>query len=178
MCSINKLQRFLSVFGNTLLLVLFSTSVTFAVSPISNDPQGFADIKWGAPLHNMKRLSLIDLDGRIQTYQFTNNSFKFADTKVESFRLLSIDGKFARVMIRYQGEETHQAIMQYLTNQYGKVKRRPGSMLRGLTQENTWRGNETEASLNYREHGARGFLMIQSRILAPKFLDLASDHSH
>ena len=178
MCSINKLQPFLSAFGNTLLLVLLYVSVAFAVSPIKNDPQGFDGIKWGTSLHNMKRLSLIDLDGRIQIYQFTNNSFKFADANVESLRLLSIDDKFARVMIRYQGEENHQAIMQYLTNQYGKVIRKPGSMLRGLTQENTWRGDETEVSFNYREHGARGFLMIQSRVFAPKFLDLASDHSH
>ncbi|MEC9005502.1 MAG: hypothetical protein VX564_01070 [Nitrospirota bacterium] len=126
----------------------------------------------------MKGLSLIDLDGRIQAYQFANNSFQFANTTVESLRLLSIDGKFARVMVRYHGKETHQAIIQYLTNKYGKAKRRPGSMLRGLVQENTWRGSETEASLNYREHGARGFIMIQSRILAPKFLDLISDHSH
>ena len=126
----------------------------------------------------MKKLSLVAPDGRIQTYQFTNNSSQFANTRVESFRLLSIDGKFARVMIRYHGEKAHQAIMQYLINQYGKINRRPGSMLRGLTQENTWRGSETEANLNYREHGARGFLMIQSRILAPRFLDLASDHSH
>lgn len=179
MWSIKKLQPFLSAFGNTFLLILLSSSVTFAVSQILNDPQGFEGIKWGTPLHSMKRLSLIDLDERIQTYRFTNNSFQFANTKVESLHLLSIDGKFARVMIRYHGEKTHQGIMQYLTNQYGKVKWRPGSMLRGLTQENTWRGNETEAILNYREHGARGFLMIQSRILAPKFLDLASsDHSH
>ena len=178
MCSINKLQQFLSAFCNTLLLVLFFISITFAGSPISNDPQGFAGIKWGASLHNMKRLSLIDLDGQIQTYQFTSNSFEFANAKVESLHLLSIDGKFARVMIRYQGEETHKLIMQYLTNQYGKVRRRPGSMLRGLTQENTWRGNETEVNLNYREHGARGFLMIQRRILAPIFLDLTSDRAH
>ena len=174
----SRLQRLLSAFGNTLLLVFFSTSITFAISPILDDPKGFEGIKWGAPLHSMKGLSLIDLDGRIQAYQFANNSFQFANTTVESLRLLSIDGKFARVMIRYHGEETHQTIMQYLTNQYGKVKRRPGSMLRGLTQENTWRGSETEASLNYRQHGTRGFLMIQSRILAPKFLDLTSDHSH
>ena len=178
MCSMNRIQRLLSTFGNTLLLALFATSITFAISPISNDPQGFEGIKWGTPLHSMKRLSLVDLDDRIQAYQFTNNSFQFAKTRVESLRLLSIDGKFARVMIRYHGEETHQAIMQYLTSQYGEIKRRPGSMLRGLVEENTWRGSETEASLNYREHGARGFLMIQSRILAPKFLDLTSDHSH
>ena len=174
----NRLQSLLSPFGHILLLVLFSTSITYAITQISNDPQGFDGIKWGTPLHSMKRLSLIDLDGRIQAYEFTNNSFQFANTQVESLRLLAIDGKFARVMIRYHGEETHQTIMQYLTNQYGKVKRRPGSMLRGLTQENTWRGSETEASLNYQQHGTRGFLMIQSRILAPKFLDLTSDHSH
>lgn len=166
-------------------LLLISLSLTFltitptlAISPISHDPQGFNEIKWGTPLHTLDRLSLIDLDDRTQTYRFKDGSLKFANTNVESLHLLSIDGKFARVMIRYQGEHTHTAIMQYLTTQFGPVNTTRGSMVRGLNQENTWRGNETEINLNYRGHGERGFILIQSRILAPRFLEMSSDHSH
>jgi hypothetical protein len=166
------------VFTSLLLVLLLATSPTRAITPISSDPQGFEGIKWDTALHTLRNLSLIDSDDRIQTYQFSKNTLRFANTHVESLRLLTIDGKFARVMIRYQGEDSHQAIMMYLTRQYGPVTRRPGSMMRGLNQENTWRGDETEATLNYREHGERGFLMIQSRILAPRFLDMTSDHGH
>jgi len=174
----NGLRLPISVVFTSLLLVLLTTSPTRAISPILNDPQGFEGIKWGTALHTFSHLSLIDSDDRIQAYQFSEDTLRFANTHVESLRLLTIDGKFARVMIRYQGEDSHHAIMMYLTRKYGPMERRPGSMMRGLNQENTWRGDETEATLNYREHGERGFLMIQSRILAPRFLDMTSDHSH
>ncbi len=159
-------------------LVILATAAAQAISPIANDPHGFEGIKWGTALHTLSYLSLVDPDDRIQAYQFKEQSLRFANTTVESLRLLTIDGKFARVMIRYQGEDTHQAIMKYLTSRFGPVKRMPGSMVRGLNQENTWRGDETEANLNYRGHGERGFLMIQSRILAPRFLDITSDRGH
>jgi len=51
-------------------------------------------------------------------------------------------------------------------------------MIRGLNQEYSWRLDETEISLSYRGLGERGFLMIQSRVLAPRFLELLSDHTH
>ncbi|MDA0739752.1 MAG: hypothetical protein O2999_14625 [Nitrospirae bacterium] len=173
----NRHRLLIALFCLSLVSVIFVAPTT-AISPIFNDPEGFEGLKWGVPLHTLGHLALVDPDGRIQTYQFKENSLRFADTTVETFRLLSIDHKFARVMIRYHGESTHHAIMKYLTSQYGPVIRRPGSMVRGLNQENTWRGTATEANLNYREHGERGFLMIQSQVLAPRFLDLTSSHSH
>lgn len=173
----NGLRFLISLFFVSLFLVIVPLS-TQAISPIPNDPEGFEGLKWGIPLHALNHLTLVEPDDRIQAYQFKENSLRFADTTVETLRLFTIDQKFARVMIRYQGEATHQAIMKYLTSQYGPAIRSPGSMVRGLNQENTWRGIETEANLNYRGHGERGFLMIQSRILAPRFLDMSSEHSH
>ena len=140
-----SLRLHISVVFTSLLLVLLATSPTRAISPISNDPQGFEGIKWNTALHTLKHLSLIDSDDRIQSYQFSEETLRFANTHVESLRLLTIDGKFARVMIRYQGEDSHQAIMMYLTRQYGPIIRRPGSMVRGLSQENTWRGGRNRS---------------------------------
>jgi len=174
----NGFRLLISLFFATLLLIILAPPSTHAISPIPNDPQGFEGIRWGTDLHTLSQLTLVEPDDRIHAYQFKEGSLRFANTTVETLRLLTIDDKFARVLIRYQGEDAHQAIMKYLTSHYGPVIRRPGSMVRGLNQENTWRGNETEANLNYREHGERGFLMIQSRILAPRFLEMASDHSH
>ena len=162
----------------SLHVFFFAISHAHAVSPIANDPHGFQGIEWGTPLDTLNSVFLVEPDDRIQWYQFKKNGLQFANTQVESLQLLTIDGKFARVMIRYQGEPTHQAIMKYLSDQYGEIKHRRGSMVRGLNQENTWRGNETEISLNYRGLGERGFILFQSRILAPRFLEMASDHSH
>jgi len=111
----NSLRLPISVMFTSLLLVLLATSPTRALTPISNDPQGFEGIKWNTALHTLKHLSLIDSDDRIQSYQFSEDTLRFANTHVESLRLLTIDGKFARVMIRYQGKDSHHAIMMYLT---------------------------------------------------------------
>jgi hypothetical protein len=161
-----------------LLSAILTTSLIQAISPMSADPQGFEGIRWDTELHTLDQLTLVDSDNRIQSYQFSKDTLRFANAQVESLRLLTIDGKFAKVMIRYHGENIHQTIMAYLTKNYGPVIHKPGSMLRGLTQENTWRGDETEANLNYREHGERGFLMIQSRVLAPRFLEQSSGQTH
>jgi len=162
-----------------LFYFVFGTSFAQAISPIANDPKGFQGIQWGTSLRTLDSLSLIDLDERVHSYQFKNGSLQFANANVEFLRLYSIDGEFARVMIRYQGESTHRAIMQHLATQYGEITRRPGSMVRGLNQTQTWRGHETEINLNYQGLGERGFIVIQSRILAPKFLEMStSDHSH
>ncbi len=174
----NGFRLLISPFFFPLLLIILAPPSTQAMSPILNDPQGFEGIKWGTDLHTLDQLTLVDSDDRIQAYQFKEGTLGFANTTVEMLHLLTIDHRFARVLIRYKGNDSHQAIMEYLTNHFGPVIRRPGSMVRGLNQENTWRGNETEANLNYREHGERGFLMIQSRILAPRFLEMSSDHSH
>ena len=173
-------NRHLSIFIGlaALSFLLLFTDPSQAISPMTHDPQGFKGIKWGTALHTLNHLTLVDPDDRIQEYQFKEDSLQFADTKVETLRLLTIDGKFARVMIRYHGENTHQTIIKYLSAQYGKIQRQRGSMVRGLNQENTWRGNDTEINLNYRGHGEQGFILIQSRILAPKFMEMVSEHSH
>ncbi len=81
-------------------------------------------------------------------------------------------------MIRYRNEDTHNRIKQALESEFGKIRHNRGSMIRGLNQEYSWRLEETEISLSYRGLGERGLLMIQSRILAPRFLELLSEHTH
>jgi len=145
---------------------------------IQQDPNGFAGIEWGTLLTTRSDLILIDPDDRIESFQFLDPQPHLADIVVESLKLLSIDGQFARVMISYQGNQVHSQIMEYLETRFGEIHLMPGAMMRGLNQGYLWRGANTEISLNYRGLGERGFLMFQSRILAPRFLDVLSDHSH
>jgi hypothetical protein len=44
-------------------------------------------------------------------------------------------------------------------------------MMRGLSQEFTWMGDETSVSLIYSGHRKRGDLFIESRQFAPLFMD-------
>ena len=145
---------------------------------INQDPNGFAGIEWGTSLESRPDLVLVEPDDRINTFQFQDTSPQLNNITVESLKLLSIDGQFARVMIRYQGSLIHKKIMEYLETQYGEIHLMPNSMMRGLNQGYLWRGANTEINLNYRGLGERGFIMFQSRILAPRFLDSLSEHSH
>ena len=58
---------------------------------------------------------------------------------------------------------------------YGAIDSPPGQMLRGLNQQYTWRGPDTEISLTYQANRDRGFIFIESRNLAPRFQDRIAD---
>lgn len=90
-------------------------------------------------------------------------------------RLLSVDEQFARVTIRYQGDPAHKNIMAYLEREFGKIERIPGQMLRGLNQQYSWRGTDTEINVTYQASTEKGFVFIDSRSLAPRFNDLHGD---
>ncbi len=149
-----------------------------AAKPATAPAPGFQGIPWGSTLAELPQLVLVEPDGRVDIYGYKEGPPHFANGAVEAIKLYAIDSQFARVMIRYRTEETHNRIKQALESAYGKLQHNRGSMIRGLNQEYSWRLEETEISLSYRELGERGLLMIQSRILAPRFLDLLSDHTH
>ncbi len=165
----------LGIIGISLLTI---PQVLRAERLISQDPNGFEGIEWGSSLASQPGLELVEPDDRISTFQFRNTPPRFANIAVESIKLLSIDGQFAKVMIRYQGSQIHKQIMEHLETQFGGLTLMPGSMMRGLNQGYLWRGSNTEINLNYRGLGERGFVTFQSRILAPRFLDNLSEHSH
>jgi hypothetical protein len=137
-----------------------------------NDPKGFHGIPWGAPLHERTDMALVEPGDRIRGYELKDSSVKFGEAQVESVRFFTIDGKFARVVARYTGEKTHKQVLAYIESRFGPADRSPGSMMRGLNQEFTWLGEETSVSLVYAAgHRQRGNLFIESRQLAPLFMD-------
>ena len=140
-----------------------------------NDPKGFHDIVWGTPLKTRGDLELTRQGRNIVEYQFKNKPSSFANIPVESLRLSTVDDQFARVTVRYHGEETHKRILAYLEREFGQTERLPGQMLRGLNQQYTWRGSESEINLTYQAGTERGFIFLDSRSLAPRFNDLLAD---
>ena len=162
-----------------LLLVLFVwiPGLVKADDPSAPSP-GFQGISWGSALADVSQLVPVERNGRVNVYEYKERPPHFAQEAVDAVKLYAIDGKFARVMIRYRGEATHTRLKHVLESRYGKNQHRPGSMIRGLNQEYSWRQEETEVNLSYRGLGERGLIFIQSSILAPRFLELMSDHTH
>lgn len=159
-----------------LIALLIFPSPGFA-SVIQNDPQGFQGIPWGSSIADRSDFVLIESEERFKAYTLKQRPWDFGGITVDSMKFMTIDGHLARVTIRYRGEQTHKMILDYLEAEFGRVDLLPGSMMRGLNQQYTWRGNETEINMTYRGLGERGFLTVDSRVLAPGFLDQFSDHS-
>ncbi len=159
----------------TMLAVLAPPAL--AVRITEEDPNGFHGIRWGAALAEVPDLTLVESSKRTQTYELKQGPPTLGEVAVDELRFVAIKGQFARVMVRYSGEETHKRVMAYLEEQFGPVDRTPGMMMRGLNQQFTWRGPETEVNLTYQGHQERGSLFIESRTLAPRFMDVLPEHA-
>jgi hypothetical protein len=163
------MKRLVALMG--LLLLLVQPFAAHAV-PMTNDPKGFQNIAWGSALQSQPDLEVTYEGPHVAEYQFKNTAPAFAGIPVSSVRLSTIEKKFARVTVRYQGETTHQQIMRYMEQRFGPLERIPGQMMRGLNQQYNWRGSESEINLTYQASTERGFIFLDSRTLAPRFIDV------
>jgi hypothetical protein len=94
---------------------------------------------------------------------------------MEAMRYLTIDGKFGRVVARYQGKQTHVQALAYLEAKYGPLDRTPGQFSGGMLQQLNWRGPDTEINLSYDARRERGVIFFESRTLMPVFQDAVGD---
>jgi hypothetical protein len=154
--------------------ILCGPALAGAVS-MTNDPKGFRNIVWGSALNTRADLEPTRQGPNIIDYRFKNSPPMFAEIPVESLQLSTVDNQFARVTVRYRGEDTHKKILAYLESEFGRMERLPGQMLRGLNQQYNWRGSESEINLTYQAGTERGYVFIDSRTLAPRFNDLLAD---
>ena len=143
--------------------------------PLVNDPNGFQSMPWGVSLTAKPNLEVTTAGPHVNEFQSRDGAPSYGGFPVESVRYLSVDDQFARVTIRYQGTDRHKQILSYLEQQFGSLERIPGQMMRGLTQQYTWRGTDTEINLTYHANTERGYIFIDSRTLAPRFNDRITD---
>ena len=155
-------------------LLAASAELASAITMV-NDPRGFRQIPWGVPLKEMPELIVVRTNSHTTDYVFRDMAPLYGDIPVESVQLSTVDAQFARVTVRYHGAETHSQVLRFLEQSYGAIERLPGQMMRGLNQQYTWRGPDTEISLTYEANRDRGFIFIESRNLAPRFQDRISD---
>lgn len=134
-----------------------------------NDPKGFQGIPWGTALADSPDVTMVESAARIKQFDLKRSPPRLGDITVESLRLVSIDAKFARVVVRYQGMATHQSILKYLQAQFGPLDLTPGQITRGVLQQFTWSGPESDVNLTYDAHRDRGFIFIENRALVQKF---------
>jgi hypothetical protein len=165
-----------SYIGLSLLMMgTLMTAETLWAVPMMNDPKGFDNIAWGTSLAARQDLEAIQSGTHITEYRPKTDRSMFAGAEMTRMLYVSIDDQFARVTIRYQGELVHKQVLNFLEAQFGILQRLPGQMARGLTQQYTWRGSETEINVTYQAGTERGYIFIDSRTLAPRFNDYITD---
>jgi hypothetical protein len=158
-----------------LLFCLTYPPILVHAVPMQNDPNGFQNLAWGIALTARPDLELIRAGQHVNEYRLKDPLPSYAGVPVEGLHFLSVDEQFARVTIHYRSENRHKQILAYLEQQFGPLDRVPGQMMRGLNQQYTWRGTDTEISVTYHADTERGFVFIDSRTLAPRFNDHITD---
>lgn len=160
------------------LLLLFGDLGLKAGGADKTELKGFRGIPWGANLAERTELKLVETTEHVQSYELKDDSQLLGEAKLTMLRFVATDGQFARVAIRYSGEKNHAHILAYLQSIFGPTERSPGSMMRGLNQQFTWRSEETEVNLTYQSFQERGSVFIESRTLAPRFNDVLPDSAY
>ena len=140
-----------------------------------DDPKGFRDVPWGTMLSSRQDVETFRSGADIIEYLPKTDPLSFANTQMTSILYLSIDDQFARVTIRYHGSHVHAQVLNFLETRFGRLDRVPGQMTRGLTQQYSWRGSDTEINLTYQAGTERGYIFFDSRTLAPRFNDHITD---
>ena len=163
--------------GVSFLGFLLFAGTAISGTPIEHDPNGFFGITWGHPLTNLEDLQEIDSSNIQQIYTLKQGNPHVEGIPMESVKLYSLDDQYARALFRYKGASTHTSLLQYLEGRFGKSGPSHGGMMRGLNQQYTWRGPDTEITITYHGFRERGVLTAESRVLAPRFLDVHGEHS-
>jgi hypothetical protein len=143
--------------------------------PMANDPQGFGGIAWGSAFKESEDYLLVESSPRIKGYELRQGPPPLGEARMEMMRFLTIDGKFGRVVARYQGRQTHVQVLAYLEAKYGPLDRTPGQFSGGMLQQLNWRGPDTEVNLSFDVKRERGVIFIESRVLLNTFQDAVGD---
>lgn len=129
------------------------------------------NLPWGSSLEGKADLSPLEGGGKVKEYDLTQTPPRLLDVPVGSIRLITVNGRFARAVVRYEGKDTHRALVAALEQQFGPLDRTPGQLAGGLQQALNWRGTETEINLTYDVRQERGLVFIESQTFAQQFTD-------
>lgn len=163
-------QQFGFLFTVFVLLGCFAFTASRADAvPMVNDPKGFEGIPWGAAFSESADFVLVENGARIKGYELKQGPPPLGSAKVDSMRFLTLNGQFARVVVRYHDKTTHDQIVSYLQSKFGPLDLTPGQITEGVSQQLSWQGEETDIVLTYEKMTNRGIIFFEHRPSALKF---------
>ncbi|HVG01255.1 MAG TPA: hypothetical protein VM842_00110 [Nitrospira sp.] len=156
-------------FFAALAIVCFWLSTAALAVPLQNDPNGFEGIPWGAGFSESETFVKVEDSGRTQTYELKGMSPTLGAAPVDSMRFSTIDGRFARVALRYSGKDTHDRLLEFLQHRFGPLDRTPGQIAGGVVKVFDWQGADTEIILRYDVRTSQGIIFFESQAFRGKF---------
>ncbi len=157
--------------GLAILAGLILSATSILAVPMKDDPNGFEDIPWGSAFSENATFKKIEDAGRLKSYELSSGQAKLGAIVVASMKFMTIDDKFARVTVRYEGKETHDQILAYLQAKYGPLDRTPGQFSVGPVKFYAWQGFETEVTLRYEARMDRGIIFFESQTMRAKLTE-------
>jgi hypothetical protein len=154
-----------------LVLGFFLTDSIVLAVPIKDDPNGFEGIPWGATLSESETFGKVEEAGSLKIYEIKNGPPMLGPSKVQSMRFVTVDDKFARVTVRYEGKVVHDQILIFLQSRYGPLDHTPGQFSVGPVKFYAWQGFETEVTLRYEGRADRGIIFFESQALRGKITE-------
>ncbi len=161
-------KRWLTV---RLAIVAMLVPVAALAVPMHNDSNGFEGVPWGASFSESETFMKVEDGGRVQTYELKGTSPTLGPAPVDSMRFSTIDGKFARVIVRYNSKETHDRILGYLQRQFGHLDLTPGQVAGGVVKFFDWQGPDSDIILRYDVRTSQGIIFFESQAFRAKFTE-------
>ncbi|WP_173048888.1 hypothetical protein [Nitrospira sp. KM1] len=152
------------------MTILIVSPLAFAVQ-MKDDPNGFEGIPWGAALSESETFREVDTGGRQKTFELKSVPLTLGSVNVESMRFVTVDDKFARVIVRYHGKVAHDQMLEFLQSRYGPLDRTPGQIAIGPARFHAWQGFETEVTLRYETRNDQGIIFFESQTLRSTILE-------
>ncbi len=158
--------------GRRTWLFAGTAMLTFAGAvPMRDDPNGFEGIPWGSAFTESDLFVKVEDAGWIQTFELKGKPPAFGNALVNTMRFMTVDGKFARVIVRYQGKDSHDRILAYLQQRFGQLDRTPGQSAEASVKLFSWIGIDSEITLRYEPRTDQGIIFFESQTFRARLAD-------
>ena len=140
---------------------------------ITNEPNGFSEYIWGAPvasfpaLQQVRELGRTEVGERIVVYEKPGEVITLNGTTLSRIRYRFVDGQLASIGLSYEGRENRDKLLQWIEEHYGKVTPAERRMLSQVE----WIGEKTEVTLSYYHSRKEGTLLFISSAIRYRLFD-------
>ena len=140
---------------------------------ISNEPSGFNEYTWGAPvasfpaLQQVRELGRTEVGERIVVYEKPGEVITLNGATLSRIRYRFVDGQLASIGLSYEGRENRDKLLQWIEEHYGKVTPAERRMLSQVE----WIGEKTEVTLSYYHSRKEGTLLFISSAIRYRLFD-------